>query len=411
MEKKTIGHFIAALRKANGMTQKELAEKLNVSDKSVSRWERDETCPDLMLIPVIAEIFGVSADEILRGERKSSSAALTQHTTAKSEKQIEHILNSTLTNYRIRSIICIGVAFAGLIAAMMCNFGFNRAYVGFLVGCLFYLASGVCEAVFTVSTFSSLGKDFEGESLNLCKKSLVNVALKAFSVIAILFAISLPLVVLPWDTHLGISGRTWIEYGAAFGGIAVFLCIGIAFVVNYAAVKSGVYLIDEAQQKKNKIKLTCTGITLALMLLTAFANALLCSDYSLYAKGTVFYNYEDFTEYMAQKLEWNGDAYTAPETAVYYNENGQKISQEEAHTREIVNSEGKVVCSYLDYNHQVVRVRYPSSETCLPITIITQAQMQAAQNICNVVNLVFVAIYVLEIIGGYCLYLRKQRKT
>ena len=64
MEKKTIGQFIAALRKANGMTQKELAEQLSVSDKSVSRWERDESAPDLSLIPVIAEIFGVTSDEI-----------------------------------------------------------------------------------------------------------------------------------------------------------------------------------------------------------------------------------------------------------------------------------------------------------------------------------------------------------
>lgn len=54
MEKKTIGGFIAALRKANGMTQKDLAERLNVSDKTVSRWERDEGAPDLSVIPVIA---------------------------------------------------------------------------------------------------------------------------------------------------------------------------------------------------------------------------------------------------------------------------------------------------------------------------------------------------------------------
>ena len=65
MEKKTIGGFISALRKANGMTQKDLAERLNVSDKSVSRWECDEGSPDLSLIPVIAEIFGVTCDELL----------------------------------------------------------------------------------------------------------------------------------------------------------------------------------------------------------------------------------------------------------------------------------------------------------------------------------------------------------
>ena len=55
MEKKTIGSFITALRKANGMTQKDLAEKLNVSDKTISRWERDDGTPDLSVIPVIAE--------------------------------------------------------------------------------------------------------------------------------------------------------------------------------------------------------------------------------------------------------------------------------------------------------------------------------------------------------------------
>ncbi|MCD8021449.1 MAG: helix-turn-helix domain-containing protein, partial [Lachnospiraceae bacterium] len=71
MGQKSIGSFIAALRKANGLTQKDLAEKLNVSDKTVSRWERDEGAPDLSLIPVIAEIFGVTCDELLRGERKT----------------------------------------------------------------------------------------------------------------------------------------------------------------------------------------------------------------------------------------------------------------------------------------------------------------------------------------------------
>ena len=71
MEKKTIGQFISVLRKANGMTQKELAEKLYVSDKTVSRWECDESTPDLALIPVLAEIFQITTDELLRGERKN----------------------------------------------------------------------------------------------------------------------------------------------------------------------------------------------------------------------------------------------------------------------------------------------------------------------------------------------------
>lgn len=51
MERKSIGTLIAALRRANGLTQKQLADQLGVSDKAVSRWERDESLPDLTLLP------------------------------------------------------------------------------------------------------------------------------------------------------------------------------------------------------------------------------------------------------------------------------------------------------------------------------------------------------------------------
>ena len=53
MEKRTMGKFIAVLRKANGMTQQELGDKLMVSDNTVSKWERDERMPDISLLPVI----------------------------------------------------------------------------------------------------------------------------------------------------------------------------------------------------------------------------------------------------------------------------------------------------------------------------------------------------------------------
>ena len=103
MEKKTIGGFIAALRKANGMTQKDLAERLNVSDKTVSRWERDDGAPDLAVIPVIAEIFDVTCDELLRGERKSpterAEATEESEPTPKAEKQRQRLLKSTLGQF------------------------------------------------------------------------------------------------------------------------------------------------------------------------------------------------------------------------------------------------------------------------------------------------------------------------
>ena len=61
MKKKTLGMMIASLRKENGMTQLDLAEKMGVTDKAVSKWERDLSCPDVNTIPKLAEVFGISA--------------------------------------------------------------------------------------------------------------------------------------------------------------------------------------------------------------------------------------------------------------------------------------------------------------------------------------------------------------
>ena len=145
MEKKTMGGFMAALRKANGMTQKELAERLNVSDKTVSRWERDDGAPELSLIPVIAEIFGVTCDELLRGQRQSPALrAETDGETdpsPKAEKQRQWLLKSTLSQYKGQTYLAMGVSVVGLMAALVCNLAFQKAVLGFFLGAVFFTAS------------------------------------------------------------------------------------------------------------------------------------------------------------------------------------------------------------------------------------------------------------------------------
>lgn len=152
MEKKTIGSLIAALRRANGMTQRELAERLNVSDKTVSRWERDEGTPELALIPVLAEIFGVTCDELLRGERRSPDSRETENGetagTQRGEKQRRRLLKQALSDYRSRSCIVVGLSALGLLAALICNLAFLRASLGFLVGAVF-LPLPPCASMFS----------------------------------------------------------------------------------------------------------------------------------------------------------------------------------------------------------------------------------------------------------------------
>ena len=66
MKKQTLGMMISSLRKEKGMTQLELAERMGVTDKAVSKWERDLSFPDINSIPKLAEIFEVSVDELMQ---------------------------------------------------------------------------------------------------------------------------------------------------------------------------------------------------------------------------------------------------------------------------------------------------------------------------------------------------------
>ena len=73
MNKKTLGMMITSLRKEKGMTQLELADKMGVTDKAVSKWERDISCPDVNTIPKLAEVFGISVDELMQIKAESQS--------------------------------------------------------------------------------------------------------------------------------------------------------------------------------------------------------------------------------------------------------------------------------------------------------------------------------------------------
>ncbi len=75
MDAANIGELIASLRKKKGLTQSELAEKLNVSNKAVSRWESGKGYPEVTQFPVIASFFGVTVDYLMTGKRRGFAFA------------------------------------------------------------------------------------------------------------------------------------------------------------------------------------------------------------------------------------------------------------------------------------------------------------------------------------------------
>ena len=98
-----IGNFICELRKAKGFSQTELGNKLNVTNKAVSRWETGRGLPDSSLLLPLAKELGVTVDEILRGEFVTSEAELIVGRTPPTsiqEKSSKIQKQNTLLNYR-----------------------------------------------------------------------------------------------------------------------------------------------------------------------------------------------------------------------------------------------------------------------------------------------------------------------
>ncbi len=70
----TLGKRISALRKEKGLTQDALAQLLEVSPQAVSKWENDQACPDISLLPQLAKILGTTVDVLLSGEAEQKPA-------------------------------------------------------------------------------------------------------------------------------------------------------------------------------------------------------------------------------------------------------------------------------------------------------------------------------------------------
>ena len=90
IDNEKFGAFLIQLRKENGMTQKELAERLYVSDKAVSKWERGLSLPDIALLQPLAEIYDISVTEILSGQRIQADETMTV-------RDVEPLLAAALT--------------------------------------------------------------------------------------------------------------------------------------------------------------------------------------------------------------------------------------------------------------------------------------------------------------------------
>lgn len=437
MEKKTIGGFIAALRKANGMTQKDLADRLNVSDKTISRWERDDGDPDLAAIPVMAEIFGVTCDELLRGERKSQeerAEAIEQgEPTAKGEKQRQRLLKSTLSKYQTSTYIAIGVSVVGMIVALICNLAFLQAILGFLFGAIFFAASIVCQAVFSNRALLSVeDAGLSNAELSDFKRNVYWMAEKSIGVTVCFIGFSLPLMFV--DAFMGLSPDNLLLFGVP--GMALFLLLYaiICWNLNGSHIRKGVYSLGEKESGKywhnHNLKRKCVvggAIALACTLaFHAFGMEMIWSAANL-SPSITFEDYDSFVTYMEQDVPYDYSSTShaehsavpipadppsdSVEDETWYDENGNEITEEEARRETLVDKNGDVVCEYIRRNDQVARVRYEAKDgTVLPITVVSQSDNRVGWARHDAVNMIYCVLYPIELVAAFLVYMKKRAK-
>lgn len=101
MKKQTLGMMISSLRKEKGMTQLQLAEKMGVTDKAVSKWERDLSFPDINSIPKLAEVFEISVDELMQVKTETKENM--------SKNKIDEIVDTVLKGVGVAMGIAVTV--------------------------------------------------------------------------------------------------------------------------------------------------------------------------------------------------------------------------------------------------------------------------------------------------------------
>ncbi len=340
MSKNTIGEFIAALRKASGMTQRELAERLNVTDKSVSRWERDETVPDLTLIPVIAEIFGVTADELLRGERSAPALEGSEaKNSPRGEKQLERIINHSVLKFKVVSLVSAGLILLGLIAAAVCDLGFLRAYIGFFAGLLLILAAVITESVAAVVSFSSLsGEEFPPERTLSPRGTLFRLAALVYTAALTALAFCLPLMEVN-DAYLGLTADTWIREGIRCAAAGFILAALIRWISERAAAGR---LIPQPPKGLGRLRVLTAALLLALWAVTLIGASIYDANFDIY-KYCKEYTFEEFKTLVETDEDGIPDSsydYT------YVDEEGNEVTREEYLTEYLTDETGRELPEY-----------------------------------------------------------------
>lgn len=295
LSKQTMGEFLALLRRANGFTQQEVADKLNISNRTLSSWETDRTTPDILLLPAIADLYGVTVDELLRCERSTDNSADNKLSEAALRAQRKHRIGK----YSAKCLLLSGLGcFGAVLLALAFVFMLYASCPTWLFIVLLVLSACdifVCGTILFYSYSSAktaegliLQEDYTEETksyaLALKHKSAKFFLFCALPLIVFVFAIGIAMIIIdPYNYE--VLGVTVNVVGAYTATICTTGVLGGAFLIAYI-VYSNVNFKSLANEKqaanhKHNAKLTVKTvgfgaipvfITLALLIVFIYVH-------------------------------------------------------------------------------------------------------------------------------------------
>lgn len=179
MDQIKIGQFISQMRKEKGLTQRQLADELLISDRTVSKWETGKGMPDVSLMMPLCEILGINVNELLSGEKLSD-----EEYRQKAEENIVNILGEKKTNIKrlltsgtifiisgiATGLNCVAIAFGNLngkAAIMLAVSAVITALLGVAFGSTVDRKAGYFECTECHTIFTPSGKTYLKGSLTV----------------------------------------------------------------------------------------------------------------------------------------------------------------------------------------------------------------------------------------------------
>ncbi len=381
--KMTLGAFIAQLRKEKGLTQKQLSEILGVSDKTISHWEREESAPDISILPILAHTLGVTADELLAGSISSPAepieqfAAITQADKTANSYRIFKISNSITAAF---SLLCTVIASGGVYLFRLVTLDHTANYIAFFATLGGVSLSAVLTVIFNIVFASKLNPKsdtYDKYLFNANRISTLNIYLCLMCISA----------------NLIFTGR----YGFLFVAVALLLCLIIEKILKSTKVLA----LEKAFETENKksvylLRKSCTVLCAILVILGSLGHFFIsdCWNPNLYDK--VFNSADEFKAYMETPYAMPEDAWqidgvkttTAPPTTSS-NQNDKPLQPPAASVtpdketgsafyETVYDDDGNEIVTFMFRNNAVYKYTYSSDGK---FRIITYDSMRKAETI------------------------------